>query len=58
MATTNETQRPVATCPDCGRKLTLKSQAELGRRLTCLHCGVELKVIETHPLRLGKAYSA
>jgi hypothetical protein len=30
----------------------------LGRRFTCIHCGAELKVVKTEPLKLGRAYTA
>ncbi|MBL7200684.1 MAG: lysine biosynthesis protein LysW [Anaerolineae bacterium] len=47
----------VTACPDCGHRIALKGRAELGRRLTCLHCGAELKVTGTEPLKVARAFS-
>jgi hypothetical protein len=30
----------------------------LGQRFTCIHCGAELKIVKTEPVRLGRAYAA
>ena len=43
-------------CPSCGKRIGLKGKAELGRRIICTHCGVELKVIKAEPLTLSKVY--
>jgi len=58
MVTENEPQKAVTACPDCGQRIALKGKTELGRRFTCTHCGAELKVVKTEPLKLGRAYTA
>jgi lysine biosynthesis protein LysW len=49
-------QKAVAACPECGNRIVLKGQANLGHKVVCLHCYAELKVIATLPLKLGLAY--
>jgi lysine biosynthesis protein LysW len=58
MATKNEPQKAVTVCPDCGQRIALKGKPEFGRRFTCIHCGADLKVVRTEPLKLGRAYAA
>ena len=56
MTSQDEPHKAVTACPDCGHRIALKGKPELGRRVACAHCGAELKVIKTDPLKLGKAY--
>jgi lysine biosynthesis protein LysW len=58
MVTKNEPQKAITACPDCGQRIALKGKVEPGRRFTCIHCGVELKVVKAEPLKLGRAYAA
>ena len=58
MATRDESQKAVTTCPECGQRIALKGKADLGRRFACMHCGAELKVVKTEPLKLGMVYAA
>jgi lysine biosynthesis protein LysW len=44
------------TCPSCGRRIGLRGKVELGRRIVCAHCGIELKVTKADPLMLNKVY--
>lgn len=44
------------TCPSCGKRIGLRGRAELGRRIVCAHCGVELKVTKAKPLTLSKVF--
>ena len=52
-----ESPKSVTACPDCGQRIALKDKIVLGQRLVCIHCGTELKVIETSPLKLRRAFS-
>ena len=58
MATKNEAEKTVTACPDCGQRIALKGKVERGRRFACTHCGAELKIVKTEPLKLGRAYAA
>ena len=53
----NERQRIVTACPECTQRIALKSVPKLGQRLVCTRCGTELKVTETKPLKLAKAFT-
>ena len=55
MGTQNE-PKTFTTCPSCGQRIGLRGKVELGLRIVCAHCGVELKVTKTEPLALSKAY--
>ena len=55
MNTPNESKTFTA-CPSCGKRIGLRGKAELGRRIICAHCGVELKVTKAEPLTLSKVY--
>jgi lysine biosynthesis protein LysW len=55
MSTQNET-KTFTTCPSCGQRIGLRGKVELGRRIVCTHCVVELKVAKAAPLTLSKAY--
>lgn len=44
---------PRAVCPVCDAELRLsKTEAVLGRHLTCPECGAVLEVVEEEPLEL------
>jgi lysine biosynthesis protein LysW len=58
MTAKSEPQKTATACPECRQRIALRGKVELGRRLACAHCGAELKVIKTEPLRLGMAYGA
>jgi lysine biosynthesis protein LysW len=54
--TSTDKPKIVTTCPSCGQRIGLRGTADLGRRIVCAHCGVELKVTRVEPLVLSKAY--
>ena len=56
MAAKDESQKTAAVCPACGQKIVLKGRVEVNRRLVCIHCGTDLRVLKTEPVKLGKAY--
>jgi lysine biosynthesis protein LysW len=41
-----------AMCPDCGGRLLLKETVQVGDRVTCSECGIELEVLSRYPLDL------
>lgn len=44
-------------CPVCDAQLRLsKTEAVLGRRLTCPECGAVLEVVEEEPLELQEVF--
>jgi len=45
-----------ASCPDCGRKIELRSHPRLGEEVICPHCDAELEVVDLDPLELDWAY--
>jgi alpha-aminoadipate carrier protein LysW len=45
-----------ATCPDCGRKVVLRSQARVGDEVMCPHCEADLEVVSLDPLELDWAW--
>jgi lysine biosynthesis protein LysW len=53
----DERKEAVTACPQCGRGIALKSTPRLGQRLVCTRCGTELKVADTKPLRLVRAFT-
>ena len=46
------TKLSVASCPDCGERITLKGRIYLGRSAICPNCDAELQVTSTSPLEL------
>ena len=58
MTSTGEPQKTLTACPECRQKIALSGRVERGRRVACIHCGAELKVVKTDPLKLGLAYAA
>jgi alpha-aminoadipate carrier protein LysW len=49
---TGDTNTPAEVCPACGARLETASDLELGEILWCEHCGAELEVVSTDPLRI------
>ena len=41
-----------ATCPDCRKRISLKHTVRFGQTVICPHCGAELQVVDTDPIRL------
>jgi lysine biosynthesis protein LysW len=41
-----------ALCPDCGELLELKESVQVGDRIVCVECGIELEVLSRYPLDL------
>ena len=41
-----------ALCPDCGEVLELRESIQVGDRVTCVECGIELEVLSRYPLDL------
>jgi lysine biosynthesis protein LysW len=41
-----------ALCPDCGEIVQLAERAQVGDRVACVECGVELEVLSVYPLDL------
>jgi len=41
-----------ASCPECGRDVTIRGLLELGQRVRCEGCGRELLVMGLRPLNL------
>jgi lysine biosynthesis protein LysW len=56
MVAKDESQRTATVCPACGQKIVLRGRVEANRRLVCMHCGTDLKVVQTEPVKLGRAY--
>jgi DNA-directed RNA polymerase subunit RPC12/RpoP len=56
MAAQGKSQKTVTVCPACGQRIVLRGSVEANRRLVCSHCGTDLKVLKTEPVKLGKAY--
>lgn len=46
------TATTVATCPDCGRRITLRPQLQVGDAMICPHCETELGVVSLDPPEL------
>ncbi len=42
-------------CPECAAEVELADDVELGEILVCPDCGVELEVIELHPVKVDLA---
>jgi lysine biosynthesis protein LysW len=57
MVAKNASEKTVTACPDCGQRIALKGIVGPGRRFVCTHCGAELKVVKTEPLKLGRGYA-
>ncbi len=45
-----------ATCPDCGRKVQLWAQPQVGEEVICPHCEAELEVVALDPVELDWAF--
>lgn len=45
-----------AFCPECDRRIDLRSHPRKGQLVTCPSCGAELEVINVDPLELDWAY--
>jgi alpha-aminoadipate carrier protein LysW len=45
-----------ATCPDCGRRIVLRSQPRVGEEVICPHCEADLEVVSLDPLELDWAW--
>lgn len=48
-------QVAVATCPDCGEKISVQGKIHLGKEVICPNCEAELEVVETVPVELDWA---
>jgi len=46
----------VATCPDCGRKIAVDPQLQVGDEIICSHCDAELEVVSLDPVELDWLY--
>ena len=46
---------PTAPCPDCDAAVVVGSQLNLGDRLLCPGCGVELEVLSLRPFEMEYA---
>jgi alpha-aminoadipate carrier protein LysW len=44
-----------AYCPDCEEKIVINPSPVVGKRLTCPHCGTDVEVVGTDPLKLDWA---
>lgn len=53
MDTKGPSQKTFTSCPVCGQKIAIRGEPGTDRRFACTHCGAELKVVKTDPLRLG-----
>jgi len=49
-------QVAIATCPDCGEKISIQGEIRLGREVTCPNCEAELEIVETVPVELDWVY--
>jgi alpha-aminoadipate carrier protein LysW len=49
-------QVAVATCPDCGEQVAVRSRIRLGQDVVCPNCDAELEVVGMEPLELDWAY--
>ncbi len=45
-----------AFCLDCERSIELNSTAQIGQRVRCAHCHVELEIINLNPPELDWIY--
>lgn len=46
----------LALCPDCEEGINMGSDARIGQRISCPHCGADLEVVELSPIELDWAY--
>lgn len=46
----------VVSCPECEAEIKSDKPAEVGERVFCPECGMELEVISTKPLILDYAF--
>jgi lysine biosynthesis protein LysW len=46
---------PVAICPECETKIEFGNPVEVGERVFCPECDIELEVISAKPLTLDYA---
>jgi lysine biosynthesis protein LysW len=46
------TKETVASCPNCGRMISLGIQIREGHSVTCLNCGAYLEIISLNPLEI------
>jgi lysine biosynthesis protein LysW len=47
------TQTAIVTCPDCGEKLVLYGVLQIGVRVWCQNCEVELEVVNLAPVKVN-----
>ncbi|MCA9390315.1 hypothetical protein KC571_02820 [candidate division WWE3 bacterium] len=49
-----EVSENMVVCPDCGTKLILEVEAEIGDVIVCdnTECGVELEVVDINPIEV------
>lgn len=48
----SEAMTAAEVCPACGAGVDLAGDLELGEILWCEHCGAELELVSTEPLRI------
>jgi alpha-aminoadipate carrier protein LysW len=41
-----------ASCPDCGRRISLAPQSKIGQRVICQRCGADLELVSLEPPEL------
>ncbi len=41
-----------AECPECGEFVALDEDIQVGDRVVCVECGVELEILSLYPLAL------
>jgi lysine biosynthesis protein LysW len=41
-----------ASCPDCGRAISLAPQSKMGQRAICRRCGADLELVSLEPPEL------